>query len=184
MDPFADVPIFDHQQVRRPVTWLRARFGPHLTASWDRTKLRLNRIWVTEGPMTMTVRFVDVDGRPVVGRPITYGWPDGQLTFTTDERGQRDWVVGNDVWVDPTAPPDSPRARGPYWCESEGVRIEGIAWAAQTNHALPNFEFVVLPLNRTPIPPAPSGDQQAAIAQELETARLHLERALALLRER
>lgn len=178
MDALADVPIFDHQGVRRPITWLRERFGPYLTASWDRSKVRLSRIWVTEGPMTMTVRFLDQSGRPVVGRAITYGWPDGRLTFVTDERGQRDWVVGNDIWVDPTAPPESLRARGPYWCESEGLRIEGIAWAAQTNHALPNFEFIVLPAGAPPAPPAAGDGDRAAIRADLETARAAIERAL------
>lgn len=176
-DVFDGVRIED--QAGRPVdiAFLRQRFGRFLTATWDRTKWTLEKIYLPEGAMTCWISLVTADGNPIVDFPVQWGWPDGSVPSPTDNAGRSNWIIGNDIWID-GAGNIANRVKGPYFADGDGFHVEGIGWAGGTNHQKPCLYF--RKAGGGSGPPAP-GIDTPAIRAHLDAAMAELAAARALL---
>lgn len=139
-DTFDGIPIEDQAGNRVDLAYLRTRFGRFLSASWDRSRWTLDKIYLPEGAMTCWVNVQTAEGAPLAGFPVTWGWPDGAVATQTDDAGRANWVIGNSIWID-GAGNDAQHSKGPYFADADGFHVEGVGWAGGTNHMKPCFYF-------------------------------------------
>lgn len=139
--------IIDADGAERDWEWVKKKYNlpPIVKAPRDKDHWEVVELHEQIGNSSMTVRLLDVDGKPYKGILIMFDWPDGEVEQLTNLEGHTGFGMGGGAYYRPDRDESGPHSVWiPYTPSTVTDRVRGLGMIAGTNHAHlePTFQFM------------------------------------------